>query len=59
MHPMHPLLNIAVRAARNAGDIIVSHLIRLDTLTVASKERTYFVSEVEREAEKEIIAIIR
>ena len=37
MHPMHPMLNIAVRAARNAGDIIVRHLSRLDKLTVASK----------------------
>ena len=59
MHPMHPMLNIAVRAARNAGDIIVRHLNRIDKLTIASKERNDFVSEVDREAENEIIAIIR
>jgi myo-inositol-1(or 4)-monophosphatase len=53
------MLNIAVRAARNAGDIIVRHLNRLDKLTIASKERNDFVSEVDREAENEIIAIIR
>jgi len=59
MHPMHPMLNIAVRAARNAGDIIVRHLNRIDKLTIASKERNDFVSEVDRQAEDEIIAIIR
>ncbi len=53
------MLNIAVRAARNAGDIIVRHLNRIDQLTVASKDRNDFVSEVDRQAEDEIIAIIR
>jgi myo-inositol-1(or 4)-monophosphatase len=53
------MLNIAVRAARNAGDIIVRHLNRLDKLTIVSKERNDFVSEVDRQAEDEIIAIIR
>jgi myo-inositol-1(or 4)-monophosphatase len=53
------MLNIAVRAARNAGDIIVRHLNHLDRLTIASKERNDFVSEVDRQAEDEIIAIIR
>ena len=53
------MLNIAVRAARNAGDIIVRHLNRIDQLTVSSKERNDFVSEVDRQAEAEIIAVIR
>ena len=56
---MHPMLNIAVRAARNAGDIIVRHLNRLDQLTVSSKERNDFVSDADRQAEAEIIAVIR
>ena len=56
---MHPMLNIAVRAARNAGDIIVRHLNRIDQLTVSSKERNDFVSEADRQAEAEIIAVIR
>lgn len=56
---MHPMLNIAVRAARNAGDIIVRHMNRIDLLTIATKERNDFVSEVDRQAENEIIAIIR
>ena len=53
------MLNIAVRAARNAGDIIVRHLNRLDQLTVSSKERNDYVSEADRQAEAEIIAVIR
>ena len=56
---MHPMLNIAVRAARNAGDIVVRHLNRIDHLTIASKERNDFVSEADRQAEAEIIAVIR
>ncbi len=56
---MHPMLNIAVTAARNAGDIIVRYLNRIDRLTVTSKDRNDFVSEVDRQAEDEIIAIIR
>ncbi len=53
------MLNIAVRAARNAGEIIVRHSNRIDELTVASKDRNDFVSEVDRQAEDEIIAVIR
>jgi len=53
------MLNIAVRAARGAGNIIVRNLDRLDTLTVQTKDRNDFVSEVDRQAEQEIIGILR
>jgi len=56
---MHPLLNIAVRAARRAGDLIVRNLDRGPNLEVSAKSRNDFVSEVDRAAEAEIIAIIR
>ncbi|HET9108890.1 MAG TPA: inositol monophosphatase family protein [Steroidobacteraceae bacterium] len=56
---MHPLLNIAVRAARRAGEVIIRSLNRLESLTVTSKGRNDFVSEVDRNAEQEIIGIIR
>ena len=56
---MHALLNIAVRAARRAGEVIVRNLNRLESLTVTSKGRNDFVSEVDTQAEAEIIAIIR
>ncbi|MGH8206708.1 MAG: inositol monophosphatase family protein [Steroidobacteraceae bacterium] len=55
---MHPLLNIAVRAARRAGEIIVRSLTRLESLQVSSKGRNDYVSEVDRAAEREIIGII-
>ena len=56
---MHAMLNIAVRAARNAGDIISRAVDRLDTVTVTSKARNDFVSEIDHRAEQEIIAVIR
>jgi myo-inositol-1(or 4)-monophosphatase len=55
---MQPLLNIAVRAARRAGEIIVRSMSRLDSLHVASKGRNDFVTDVDRAAEREIIAVI-
>ena len=56
---MHPLLNIAVTAARAAGSIIVRYLDRVDTLDVATKHMNEFVTQVDREAEAIIIADIR
>lgn len=56
---MHPMLNIAVRAARSAGNLIVRYVDRLDTLSVTTKKRNDFVSEVDRLAEEEIIRILR
>jgi len=53
------LLNIAVRAARRAGELIVRSLTRLDSIQVSEKSRNDFVSEVDRAAEREIIATIR
>ena len=56
---MHPTLNIAVRAARNAGNIIVRALEHIDRLNVHSKSDNDFVTEVDRAAEQEIIRTIR
>ena len=56
---MHPLLNIAVRAARSAGDVIVRHLDRVDLLKVEDKGWHDLVSEVDRRAEARIIDVIR
>src|SRR3984893_12087717 len=55
---MHPLLNIAVRAARRAGEVIVRSLVRLESLEVTSKGRNDYVSEIDRTAERDIIDII-
>ena len=54
---MDPMLNIAVRAARNAGDLIVRYIDRVESLTVTPKGRNDFVSEVDRQAEREIVNI--
>jgi myo-inositol-1(or 4)-monophosphatase len=54
----HPMLNMAVRAARSAGDVILRYVDRADTVAVAEKERHDFVSEVDRLAEQAIIAVL-
>jgi myo-inositol-1(or 4)-monophosphatase len=56
---MQALLNIAVRAARRAGEVIARAVPRVEGLEVTSKSRNDFVSEVDRAAEREIIATIR
>ncbi|MEE8365309.1 MAG: inositol monophosphatase family protein [Gammaproteobacteria bacterium] len=52
---MQPMLNIAVRAARIAGDYIVRKLNRLPDLKVETKARNDYVTEVDRQAEERII----
>ena len=56
---MHPLVNIAVSAARSAGNFIMRNLDRVDQLTVESKGRNDFVTQIDRSAEGEIVKIIR
>jgi myo-inositol-1(or 4)-monophosphatase len=56
---MQPLLNIGMRAARRAGDLIVRSLSRLDSLKIDSKGRNDFVTDIDRTAEADIIATIR
>jgi myo-inositol-1(or 4)-monophosphatase len=56
---MDPMLNIAVRAARAAGDLISRYIDRVDTLNITAKGRNDFVSEVDRQAEQEIVGILR
>ena len=58
-HLMQPLLNIGMRAARRAGDLIVRSLSRLDSLKIDTKGRNDFVTDIDRNAEAEIIATIR
>jgi len=52
---MKGTLNTAVRAARNAGDIITRYVDRIDTLKIGTKQHNDFVSEVDQLAEQEII----
>ncbi|VAW93317.1 Inositol-1-monophosphatase [hydrothermal vent metagenome] len=55
----HPMLNTAVRAARNAGDIIARSVDRIDRLKIKSKKDNDFVSEIDLQAEEEIINTIK
>jgi myo-inositol-1(or 4)-monophosphatase len=56
---MHPIANIAVKAARQAGDIIIRHHNQIDQLTIESKGKNDFVSEVDKAAEVAIINEIK
>jgi myo-inositol-1(or 4)-monophosphatase len=56
---MHPMLNIATRAARHAGRILLRYFEHADQVAVASKSRNDFVSEVDRSAEAAIIQELR
>ena len=53
------MLNIATRAARSAGRILMRYLERTDRIAVTSKSRNDFVSEVDRGAEQAIIQELR
>ena len=56
---MHPTLNIAARAARSAGKILLRYFDRVDQLKVETKSRNDFVTEVDRSAEAAIIQELR
>lgn len=56
---MHPILNIAVKAARRAATVINRASTQLDLLTVQSKSPNDFVTEVDRAAEAAIIEVLR
>jgi myo-inositol-1(or 4)-monophosphatase len=56
---MHPLLNIAVRAARSAGNIILRASTRLDRIKKFEKQPNDFVTDIDQLAEREIIQHIR
>lgn len=55
----HPLVNIAVKAARKAGDFIAQSMQRRHELVVEEKQANDFVTAVDRAAERAIIEIIK
>ncbi|WP_371188540.1 inositol-1-monophosphatase [Thalassotalea maritima] len=55
---MHPMLNIAVRAARSAGNVIARAFEQTDKLEVEAKGTNDFVTNVDRQAEQIIIDTI-
>ena len=56
---MHPILNIAVKAARRAGSIINRASLDIGQLKVSTKQQSDFVTEVDKAAEAAIIDVIR
>ena len=52
---MHPSVKIAVRAAYKAGDIILRNHDKIDNLNIEQKADYDFVSEIDKQAEAEII----
>jgi myo-inositol-1(or 4)-monophosphatase len=56
---MHPILNIAVRAARRAGSIINRAALEGGELNVRSKQAHDFVTQIDQAAEQAIIETVR
>jgi myo-inositol-1(or 4)-monophosphatase len=56
---MHPILNISLMAAKKAGNVMLRSFERLDTINASSKGLHDFVTDVDRKAEQEIIAVIQ
>ena len=56
---MHPILNIAIRAARAAGDSIVRQMDRVGDISIESKGKNDFVTEADKNAEEIIIYTIK
>jgi myo-inositol-1(or 4)-monophosphatase len=54
-----PIVNIAVKAARAAGNIIIRAADRLDKIQIKEKRPNDYVTEIDQNAEREIIQIIR
>ena len=54
-----PAVNLMVKAARAAGNVLLRHMHKLDALNVVEKDRMDFASEVDELAEKEIIKEFR
>ena len=55
---MHPLMNIAIKAARNASKNIIRATDRLDTIKVSAKQPNDFVTDIDKQTEQEIIRVI-
>ncbi|MDA0190955.1 MAG: inositol monophosphatase family protein [Proteobacteria bacterium] len=56
---MHPALNIAIKAARRASQIINRAAQDIEHLQVTSKRQSDFVTEVDRAAEAAIVDVLR
>lgn len=56
---VHPMLNIAIQAARAASKIIIRHMDQLDRIEITEKSQNDFVTEADQQSEQVIIETIR
>ena len=56
---MHPMLNIATGAARDAGNIILRNIDKLDRLKIEVKAQNDFVTQVDLKAEEVILETLQ
>jgi myo-inositol-1(or 4)-monophosphatase len=55
---IHPMLNVAIKAARAAGAIINRAALDIESVRVAAKQTNDFVTEIDKAAEEAIIEIL-
>lgn len=56
---MHPMLNIAINAAREAGTIMTYAFDRLDQIDVKEKSKNNYVTDIDVAVERRVIEILK
>ncbi|MCY4264184.1 MAG: inositol monophosphatase [Gammaproteobacteria bacterium] len=56
---MHPMVNIALRASRDAADSLAHHVGRLDRLRIINEDPNHFLTSADQESEQTLIYHIR
>jgi len=56
---MHPIINIGLRAARIASEVILESLERPDRITVTEKSRNDYVTDIDKKVENLLVEHIR
>jgi myo-inositol-1(or 4)-monophosphatase len=56
---MHPMMNVAIKAARSAGTVINRAALNIERLQIARKQQNDYVTEVDRMAESTVIEVLR
>ena len=56
---MHPLLHIALRAAREAADLLAQRVERLDRIAIVDSKPDSFLTSVDRDSDRTLIYHIR
>ena len=54
-----PVVNVMVKAARAAGNVLLRNLNKLDAINVVEKDRMDYASEVDEQAEQAVIKELR